>query len=296
MKCSARKSASAKPIELNTVTWLAFSRPDLAALSTFHQSGTGTWHQACMLCFRIVLHALLTFRTFHNMISIHFIGGEKGGVGKSVTARVLAQYFIDKGQPVSGFDTDRSHRSFSRFYADYASPVVVDQYEGLDTIVQTLESQPDHNLIVDLAAQTSAPLARWIQDANLLELLDDMGVAVYFWHVMDDGKDAVDLLAQLLDTYGNKARLVVVQNLGRGQRFSLLQNSQALQTAHALGAQVIELPKLHEGAMRQIDQHNMSFWKAVNHREGPDGLGLMDRQRVKTWLKNCYALISKIGV
>ena len=27
---------------------------------------------------------------------IHFIGGEKGGVGKSLTARVLAQYMIDK--------------------------------------------------------------------------------------------------------------------------------------------------------------------------------------------------------
>jgi len=29
------------------------------------------------------------------MGSLNFIGGEKGGVGKSVTARVLAQYFID---------------------------------------------------------------------------------------------------------------------------------------------------------------------------------------------------------
>ena len=60
------------------------------------------------------------------MASINFIGGEKGGVGKSVTARALAQYFIDKGVAFTGFDTDRSHHSFNRFYADYASPVVVD--------------------------------------------------------------------------------------------------------------------------------------------------------------------------
>ena len=68
------------------------------------------------------------------MPSLNFIGGEKGGVGKSVAARLLAQYFIDKGQPFTGFDTDRSHTSFTRFYADYASPVVVDSYEGLDLI------------------------------------------------------------------------------------------------------------------------------------------------------------------
>jgi cellulose biosynthesis protein BcsQ len=29
------------------------------------------------------------------MSSLNFIGGEKGGVGKSVAARALAQYFID---------------------------------------------------------------------------------------------------------------------------------------------------------------------------------------------------------
>ena len=30
------------------------------------------------------------------MARIHMIGGEKGGVGKSLVARILAQYFIDR--------------------------------------------------------------------------------------------------------------------------------------------------------------------------------------------------------
>lgn len=41
------------------------------------------------------------------MASIHFVGGEKGGVGKSVAARVLAQYLIEREIPFLGFDTDR---------------------------------------------------------------------------------------------------------------------------------------------------------------------------------------------
>ena len=40
------------------------------------------------------------------MSYIHFIGGEKGGVGKSLVARILAQYFIDKNLSFQGFDTD----------------------------------------------------------------------------------------------------------------------------------------------------------------------------------------------
>ena len=50
------------------------------------------------------------------MTNIHLIGGEKGGVGKSVVARLLAQYFIDHSIPFLGFDSDRSHGALLRFY------------------------------------------------------------------------------------------------------------------------------------------------------------------------------------
>ena len=40
------------------------------------------------------------------MSKLHFIGGEKGGVGKSLVARVLAQYLIDRELPFLGFDTE----------------------------------------------------------------------------------------------------------------------------------------------------------------------------------------------
>jgi len=38
------------------------------------------------------------------MSRIHFIGGEKGGVGKSVVARVLAQWFVDRSIPFAAVD------------------------------------------------------------------------------------------------------------------------------------------------------------------------------------------------
>lgn len=230
------------------------------------------------------------------MASINFIGGEKGGVGKSVTARVLAQYFIDQGVAFTGFDTDRSHNSFNRFYSDYASPVMVDSYEGLDLIVAAFEDNPAQNVIVDLAAQTSAPLAQWIKEASLLELFSDMGITVNFWHVMDDGRDAVDLLGRLVDTYGAGPNYIVVKNHGRGSDFVLLSGSHALQKAEALGAHVVELPRLNDASMRKMDQHNTSFWKAVNDRESPEALGILERQRVKTWLKNCYEVFAKLPV
>lgn len=232
------------------------------------------------------------------MSSLNFIGGEKGGVGKSVMARVLAQYFIDQAQPFTGFDTDRSHTSFTRFYADYAAPVIVDSYESLDNIACVFEdSDPEsdpQNVIVDLAAQTAAPLAQWIKDSDLLQVLSEMGVTVNFWHLADAGKDSVDLLERLLGTYGAGPNYIVVRNLGRGVDFSQLDQSGALKKALALGAKVITISQLHEASMRKIDRQNASFWAAIHTRSGPDALGMLERQRVKTWLKNCYTMLDSL--
>ncbi len=226
------------------------------------------------------------------MGSLNFIGGEKGGVGKSVAARLLAQYFIDKGRPFTGYDTDRSHASFTRFYADYAAPVVVDRFESLDMIVGGFEEEAAAgeagSVIVDLAAQTATPLAKWVKDSDLLALLAELGVAVNFWHLADASKDSVDLLDRLLDTYGAGPNYVVVHNLGRGSEFSMLDGSPAMARAVSLGARVIDLPALHEASMRKIDRADASFWAAVNLRSGPDALGMLERQRVKMWLKACY--------
>ncbi len=38
------------------------------------------------------------------MSQIHFIGGKKGGVGKSVLARLLAQYLIDRELPFRAYE------------------------------------------------------------------------------------------------------------------------------------------------------------------------------------------------
>ena len=75
------------------------------------------------------------------MTNIHLVGGEKGGVGKSLVARLLAQYMIDHSIPFLGFDSDRSHGALLRFYAGYASPILIDNYESLDAIVEAADRE-----------------------------------------------------------------------------------------------------------------------------------------------------------
>ena len=231
------------------------------------------------------------------MAHIHFIGGEKGGVGKSLTARVLAQYMIDREIPFLGFDTDRSHGALMRFYSGYASPVVMDHYEALDVIVEAAAEQPERRILVDLAAQTHDALVRWMDDAGVINMADEMGMAIHYWHVMDSGKDSVDLLQKLLDRFGTGLKYVLVRNQVRGNDFSTLEQSGEQARALQLGAKIVSIRKLNETVMNRIDAGSSSFWKAKTSHDSTDGgLGLMDRQRVKMWLRDVYREIDDVGV
>jgi hypothetical protein len=231
------------------------------------------------------------------MATIHLIGGEKGGVGKSVVARVLAQYMIDNEIPFIGFDTDRSHGSLLRFYADYASPTVIDNYQSLDVMMETASAYPEQRILVDLAAQTHHPLAQWIDESGVLELAEELGISLCYWNVMDSGKDCVDLLDKLLDQYGTRLNYVLVLNQLRGDNFSILESSGVKERALAFDARVIKLKQLHAPVMIKIDGNSSSFWAAKNKDvENDNALGLLERQRVKIWLRHAYKEIESIGV
>ena len=228
---------------------------------------------------------------------IHLIGGEKGGVGKSMVARLLAQYFIDHEMPFVGFDTDRSHGALLRYYAGYASPVLADRYEALDAIIESAVEQPGRRVLVDLAAQTHAPLVRWFEESGVLDLADVSGLSLHYWHVMDAGRDSVDLLARLLDQFGSRLHYVLVRNHLRGDDFSQLDKSGEQARALAFGAQVINIKHLHDPVVQKIDAANASFWSA-KHNTAKDGigLGLMERQRLKMWLNHAMGEIDKVTV
>ncbi len=228
------------------------------------------------------------------MSNIHFIGGEKGGVGKSMCARLLAQYFIDRNIAFLGFDADQSHGTFSRFYADYASPLAIDSFASLDQMVDNLAQQNASELIIDLAAQTAKPLAKWINDSDALALLQTLGHKVYFWHLMDDGADSVQLLDKLLDQYPQSAiQFVVVTNYGRGENFSRFEQTPCYRKAQARNAQFLQLSKLQPALVQAIDFSNTSFWAAANN---PQVMSTMERSRVRVWLNENYAQLDKLAL
>lgn len=217
------------------------------------------------------------------MSTVHLVGGEKGGVGKSVVARLLAQSFIDRGLRFAALDADQSHGSLVRTYADYTQRVDLDAFESADQILDRALGA-DRRVVVDLPAQSHKPLRRWIDATDVLSYAREMDVRLVLWHVTDGGFDSVAHLERLLEDFDESVEFVVVKNEGRSKDFSQLEASPAYARLLAAGGRVALLPELDPAIMYKIDRFGSSFWAAVNASEGERSMSSLERRRAKLWL------------
>jgi hypothetical protein len=115
--------------------------------------------------------------------------------------------------------------------------------------------------------------------------------------VLDSGRDSVDLLGKLLDAFDDRVHHVLVRNQLRGDDFRLLDESPALKRAQSLGAETISIKHLNDSVAQKIDASSSSFWAATQSGDKDTTcLGMMDRQRVKVWLRDAYAGFDSVEV
>lgn len=226
------------------------------------------------------------------MSHIHFVGGEKGGVGKSVVARLLAQWFIDRSIPFAAVDGDLSHGALVRSYADYSQPVDLSDPSSADQIIDRALGA-DRRVLIDLPAQSIRSLWTWLSEANVFNFAKEMGIRMSFWHVSDGGFASVGEIERALELFGDRLEHKVVKNLGRSKNFSQFEESAAKRRLDQLGGRTLELPELDATAMYKVDRLGSSFWGAVHSTE-PDALKPLERQRVRLWLERSYSQLEML--
>jgi len=223
---------------------------------------------------------------------IHFIGGEKGGVGKSVVARLLAQWFIDRSLPFAGVDGDLSHGALVRSYGDFTQAVDLSDSNSADKIIDRAHVA-DRRVLIDLPAQSARALWAWLAGADVLSFAKEMGIRLSFWHVSDGGFASVGEIEKALDLFGDQIEHKVVRNHGRSKDFSQFDDSNAKRRLDQLGGKLLDLPELDASAMYKVDRLGSSFWAAIHSNDG-EGLKMLDRQRVRLWLEKSYRQLEPI--
>jgi len=125
-------------------------------------------------------------------------GGDKGGVGKSVIARLIAAWLRRHAYLIHGFDGDARNAHLERYYGD--SCIIERHYlrrdDGWANFFHGLEaSAADEVLLVDLPGNIGDALEREMARIHLMAQAFDRAL-IHVW-VADEEEDSVTLLERL---------------------------------------------------------------------------------------------------
>lgn len=237
-----------------------------------------------------------------SMADLLLIGGEKGGVGKSLVARTLAQYTLDHEIPCTLFDTDRSNPDLARIYGKVVKCHLAVFSEGEryeDTANKVFNAATKSRVLVNLPAQVFPAMRKWFDDNDLLEIAPEEGVNFVFFFVTDGGYDSLNLLTKSLEYFTDKATHVVVRNWGRNEFddwdeiLEEKENGKLKELLAIYTPQIIDFPKFIGTADRnRIDAQSLTFAQARDDKR----LTAISRQRVKKFLKSAYEGFATSGV
>jgi len=132
--------------------------------------------------------------------TIHLTLQGKGGVGKSLVAAILAQFFKHSGRDVSCIDTDPVNRTFAQYAALGADRLQlrdehnrIDQ-RSFDVLMERFLTQDGATFVVDNGASTFLPLWHYLLENNALDYLRGNGRKVYVHTVITGGQALMDTL------------------------------------------------------------------------------------------------------
>jgi hypothetical protein len=228
------------------------------------------------------------------MAIIHFIDGEKGGVGKSLFARVMVQYCIDRQLPHVLVEADRSNPDVGEVYPEGCERAVFSEAErkayDADRIFDLAIKTP---VIVNLPAQVFPAVTDWIERNGVLEMGAQHGVSICKWFICTGGYDSVQLFIQSLKQFDGKVQHVFVRNWGLCDDWSHLDSREELQKLLAKQkVPVLDFPKFSYRERDHLDAKRISFSKGRESGE----LGVLGKQRLHTFLKSAYQAIDQANI
>lgn len=231
------------------------------------------------------------------MASLHLFGGEKGGVGKSLVCRCAVQYHVDHKIDFKVFETDRSNPDVRRIYGNSINCEVGIFSEGEkheDAANSIFNAATEKRILVNLPAQVFIPVKNWFEQNDLLTIAPEVGVDFYIWFVSDGGFDSLNLLRKSLEYFKGGATHIVVKNMGKSEDWEAFEQDKPLQKLlKQYKAPVIEFPKFVGSVVRNtVDAESLSFSNALEYQ----GFGVIEKQRVRKFLRESYEAFEKVGV
>lgn len=227
------------------------------------------------------------------MPTVHLIGNDKGGVGKSFFAKVKIQHCLDKKYSFVAVETDRCNPDVNAVYPKLCNFAVFSEDEKqaakADSIFEYAIEKP---VVVSLPAQVNNLVYQWIDRNQLFTVGKEYQVDFCKWFVCSGQYDSVKLLINSLNLYQGQMRHIIVRNWGKCDDWTHVDRDKELEKlVKKYKVKTIDLPKLPHAETYLIDKNRLNFAQARESKE----LKILGKQRVKNFLNLAYQAIDSTG-
>jgi len=175
---------------------------------------------------------------------IYLVGGDKGGVGKSMVSLALLDYLRDT-EKVLLIDTDNSNPDVYKTYSSKvkSDAISLDVKDGWFALVDCAEAHNEHTIVINTAARFNVALK--LHGSMLNEYASQVGRKLVTLWVINRQIDGLIALSDYLEVMTN-SEVHVVQNgkEGAAESFTIYQNSNIRKTIEGAGGKSLFFPDL----------------------------------------------------
>jgi hypothetical protein len=223
-------------------------------------------------------------------IPVYYVGGSKGGVGKSVVSIALVDYLNLSNLDPLPIETDTANPDVAALYTE-AVFADLDERDGWLEMLKHIEDNPDRIVVINSAARANTGLEKYGKDL-LFDALREMGRPCDAFWVVNRTKDSVSMLADFLQMTAGSIPVHVVRNLyfGPSHKFELLNTSNTLEKARATGGKTLDFPDLADRVYEKMNVQRMNVEQALQ----PGVLSVGDMVELRRWRQEAQLRFAEV--
>lgn len=221
--------------------------------------------------------------------TIILVGADKGGVGKTTTARALLGFLAHKNILARAFDTENPRGTLKRFYPGITEIIDLDNVADQMKLLDTIATSTVKVTVVDLKAGNLSAALDLFSRIGVLEAANAGEFNLGLIHVVGPAIASLDEMNEVVP-YTKSLTYVVAKNfINETNFFEWDESTYKKYFAKLKDANEIDIPKLNEMAYEQVDLAGVTFTDFVENKnaDGSDGkFSFVLRGYVRKWLND----------
>ncbi len=224
--------------------------------------------------------------------SMYYVGGSKGGVGKSLFSFALTDYLLNQNRNVLLVDTDTDNPDVFKAHDPLDLPNLLcmmnslDDADGWADVLDTVQGYPEHAVVINAAARTKASTENYgeIMQGALRDMRRELTV---FW-IINRHRDSVELLHSFQQAFPGTV-IHVCRNMyfGEPERFDIYNTSKTREVVEQTGT-TLDFPSVANRVADWLYSRRMSIRAA--HPEMPFGT----RAELQRWRTRCQEMFDRV--